>query len=952
MLLLVTCLLIYMLFRNTVRESLLKDNEGDHYTEVNSLIDRWRTQNDWIFDKLIELCMAFVSAPPGSAMLPKNVQDIYFNPELSSPLSFELSKYPLFYADSVSVFVRVYSRRLSFSAIANSPDPVRLNLTLGEFTVEVNLIMSFKNSELLGVSAIPSKPSFSLFIDSEKMIEISKSDVSKFTEDIIRNAYQIWPNAQALLEVYPHLKLLYQKKALTLIEDFQENFDENGTTDTDFLVDMESTSSIETNNVSSNKTATGELPSNCFLTPASAEETTLPSLSRQNQHPRDNHPSSRSPSPVPQTDDMVTQNGDESIANETTESIEGGTSGMVVLAHNPGLKHKLASAHVRPPFLRSASDYEKQAEAAPEETGLDLHSVNEPHAEPEPVPLDPIVHPPSSEMEEFSEMAAVPVVSRSANSSQRRHRAAASDISPHRERVSTTLSSKNLLVKVVKADFIDLRGTSDAYCVVELDEPYQRHATHVVPPSEQLFWDQHLLFGLNSNSKRAAFEVFELSKRKKSISRGYAEIHLSDLLSSASGALGGTELMRCIPLEVKHQSSSSGGKWEHAQTPISSLASLTICKPSITAEFHFMERIVEDPFSVCKGRASLNSPTAVRKRRSSLAAAPEHTSDEVKPFPQNYEFGGPSSSGSTGSTRASTGSREKEATDPTANGDNQEGNHSSSLSRSTSVRGSRLFEPAFENLREPSSVTASVLSRNRQQPRSFMAPRLSLSSCRRNTSTGVGKPNGMGLLGPSSQLAGMVASLTAASADVETAVDPSTAAAVASAVAVAAATGGLSAGGGGGGAGDHALRAPTTDGAQRRRRGTPVIATSTAADSLFDSEFMAETGGSGSGGDQTLVNRMPSFGDQQQPVVRYTAPAANIAESLGTYSAQPQQRRSDVSPGGLMKLFKQKKKPVNSPNVAKLMYLENLDTSEFDTISTEGYQRILKGERMYQDDAS
>ncbi|VDL89082.1 unnamed protein product [Schistocephalus solidus] len=379
----------------------------------------------------------------------------------------------------------------------------------------------------------------------------------------------------------------------------------------------------------------------------------------------------------------------------------------------------------------------------------------------------------------------------------------------------------------------------------------------------------------------------------ESISRGYAEIHLSDLLSSASGALGGTELMRCIPLEVKHQSSSSGGKWEHAQTPISSLASLTICKPSITAEvrkptaaivydiqrleFHFMERIVEDPFSVCKGRASLNSPTAVRKRRSSLAAAPEHTSDEVKPFPQNYEFGGPSSSGSTGSTRASTGSREKEATDPTANGDNQEGNHSSSLSRSTSVRGSRLFEPAFENLREPSSVTASVLSRNRQQPRSFMAPRLSLSSCRRNTSTGVGKPNGMGLLGPSSQLAGMVASLTAASADVETAVDPSTAAAVASAVAVAAATGGLSAGGGGGGAGDHALRAPTTDGAQRRRRGTPVIATSTAADSLFDSEFMVETGGSGSGGDQTLVNRMPSFGDQQQPVVRYTAPAANIA---------------------------------------------------------------------------
>ncbi|KAL7064140.1 hypothetical protein AAHC03_04730 [Spirometra sp. Aus1] len=771
------------------------------------------------------------------------------------------------------------------------------------------------------------------------------------------------------MEKYPHLKLLYQRKTPSFTDNSQKNSDKDLADDKEFLGDTELLSTIQTNPISNTCIATGEHPGNCsptadshFTSLAFTEGTAMQAFPNQHQSSLNNPPSSRSSSPAPEPEDIITQNGNESITNETFESVEGGTSGMVVLAHNPGLKHKLASTHVRPPFLRSASDYEKQANAASEEAGLDAHNLTELLIEPEPVPLDPIVHPPSSELDDLVDIdgtTAAPIVSRSANSSQRRNRTAAGDISPHRERVSTTLSSKNLLVKVVKADFIDLRGTSDAYCVVELDEPYQRHATHVVPPSEQLFWDQHLLFGLNSNSKRAAFEVFELSKRKKSISRGYAEIHLSDLLSSASGALGGTELMRCIPLEVKHQSSSVGGKWEHAQTPMSSLASLTICKPSITAEFHFMERIMEDPFSVCKGRASLNSPTASRKRRSSLAAAPDHPSAEVKPFPQNYELAGPTSSGSAGSIRASTGSREKDTADSTANeGDIHEGNHNKPLSRSTSVRGSRLFEPAFENLREPGPVAASVLSRNRQQPRSFIAPRLSLSNSRRTASVVSGRSNGMGLLGPSSQLAGMVASLTAASADVETAVDPSTAAAVASAVAVAAATGGLPTGGGsggGGGAGDHSLRCTAADGAQRWGRGNLATGTSAAADdSLFDPDFTAETGGSGSGGDQTLVNRMPSSGEQQQqqPVVRYTAPAANIAESLGTYSAQPQHKRSDASPGGLMKLFKQKKKPANSANVAKLMYLENLETSEFDTISTEGYQRILKGERMYQSDAN
>ncbi|VDN08749.1 unnamed protein product [Dibothriocephalus latus] len=281
LILLVICLPIYLLFRNTARESLLKDNGEDNYPEVYNLLDRWRTQNYWVLDKLIEICMAFVSGPPGSAMLPKNVQDIFYNPELSSPLSFELSQSPMFNANSVD-----------------------------------------------------------------------------FDEDAIDDEY--------------------------------------------YFVDRESSSSIQPNTMSSNKIATGELPSNFLSARESIEEATTPLVSGQHQHSRDNPPSSRSPSPAPQTEDMTTQNGDGSSTTETAESIEGGTGGMVVLAHNPGLKHKLASTHVRPPFQRSASDYEKEANAAAasEETGVDPHNVTERIGEAEPVPLDPIVHPPSSEMED------------------------------------------------------------------------------------------------------------------------------------------------------------------------------------------------------------------------------------------------------------------------------------------------------------------------------------------------------------------------------------------------------------------------------------------------------------------------------------------------------------------------------------------------------------------------
>ncbi len=78
----------------------------------------------------------------------------------------------------------------------------------------------------------------------------------------------------------------------------------------------------------------------------------------------------------------------------------------------------------------------------------------------------------------------------------------------------------------------------------------------------------------------------------ESISRGYAEVYLPELLTSSIGGGCQSELLRCIPLEVKHHAQSTaglvgggvGGKWEHSSTPTSSFTSLAIRKPTVTAE--------------------------------------------------------------------------------------------------------------------------------------------------------------------------------------------------------------------------------------------------------------------------------------------------------------------------------------------------------------------------------
>uniref|UniRef100_A0A5K3FMN9 C2 domain-containing protein n=1 Tax=Mesocestoides corti TaxID=53468 RepID=A0A5K3FMN9_MESCO len=848
---------LYILLRIHYRQLSAIQNGSAHVVlDPHILVNSWISQNKRFYLNAVDLCVAFLNCYNDKIKVPAGVNRLSYLPHLSSPILYSQKSPPVVSENVMSILVHIAAARLSFSGEMNENDKhSQINFSLSDFSLEVMLNMSFRNTNLVTLRAFSSRPQFSLSIDPIDLFELVKQDLVCTVDDIISNLSLIWENAEALLE----------SQGSVDISKFSNEKDSDLNQHTE-----------------SNDPHLSSVPvsGNSSLKETLKQTSKLPLVFDSNVVTESVHPLPESPrlNAIPingllHTANVSSNNGESDEKFEVLPE-------PVVLAHNPSLKKKLSGNLVRRRLhQRSASDFQEQQV---DDASVDTDSCLK------PVPLDPVVHP-SRELQQEEQ----PEEKQLALQTSQRSLKKVTDISPLHERVAPNLASKNLLVKVVKADFIDLRNSSDAYCVVELDEPYQRHATHVVPSSEQLFWDQHLLFGLNSNSKRAAFEVFELSKKRKSISRGYAEIYLPELLTSSVGGCS-TELLRCISLDSKQHSSTTGlvgsagvgggGKWEHGSSPATSFTSLAIRKPTVTAEFHFMERIVDDPFSVCKGRSVISSPVPLPKLSSTALTSPTSSSDS--------SLSQAAARGGGGGDQSSQGSKEKME----GNGELElEGNkdstptpltesgmqHESRLQRSTSTRGSRLFEPAFENLRLADS-NAALTSRQHQPSRlSGALSGFRRKSAPRSLSTGVGSSpwsSGYGLLGPSSALAGVVAGLTAASVESSDAsVDPSTAAAVASAVAVAAATG----------------RSTSASAPPDRRSAGP----GGASDSLFESV-----------GTSTAVLGQPEHEIATDTVVRYAAPAANVAESLGTYSVQLPPKRSEAASTKLMSLFKPRRK--------------------------------------------
>ncbi|XP_058796854.1 uncharacterized protein LOC131667450 isoform X2 [Phymastichus coffea] len=93
---------------------------------------------------------------------------------------------------------------------------------------------------------------------------------------------------------------------------------------------------------------------------------------------------------------------------------------------------------------------------------------------------------------------------------------------------------RRLLVKVVRA--ADLAGQSqckEAYCVVELDEPPQRHQTSVKKETKSPVWDEAFLFDVSPSTTEVLLEVYDrVNKSERFLGLGI--VGLEELLANPS----------------------------------------------------------------------------------------------------------------------------------------------------------------------------------------------------------------------------------------------------------------------------------------------------------------------------------------------------------------------------------------------------------------------------------
>ncbi|CAH1976772.1 unnamed protein product [Acanthoscelides obtectus] len=69
---------------------------------------------------------------------------------------------------------------------------------------------------------------------------------------------------------------------------------------------------------------------------------------------------------------------------------------------------------------------------------------------------------------------------------------------------------KRLLVKVIRANQLGLsEGCQEPYCVVEMDEPPQKHQTAVQKHTNSPYWDEHFLFDVSPNTAELLFEIYD-----------------------------------------------------------------------------------------------------------------------------------------------------------------------------------------------------------------------------------------------------------------------------------------------------------------------------------------------------------------------------------------------------------------------------------------------------------
>jgi len=93
---------------------------------------------------------------------------------------------------------------------------------------------------------------------------------------------------------------------------------------------------------------------------------------------------------------------------------------------------------------------------------------------------------------------------------------------------------KKLLVKVIKANNLGSnKGCHEVHCIIEMDEPPQRHQTTSKKDTVNPFWDENFLFDLGSRTEEILFELYDRFENQDTF-LGLGIVGMEELLMNPS----------------------------------------------------------------------------------------------------------------------------------------------------------------------------------------------------------------------------------------------------------------------------------------------------------------------------------------------------------------------------------------------------------------------------------
>ncbi|XP_076330287.1 uncharacterized protein LOC143236001 isoform X2 [Tachypleus tridentatus] len=112
------------------------------------------------------------------------------------------------------------------------------------------------------------------------------------------------------------------------------------------------------------------------------------------------------------------------------------------------------------------------------------------------------------------------------------------DLSTSPSRHPSTRHEQRLLLKIIKATGLGgKKGCQEPYCVVKLDEPFQRFQTSPAKNASNPFWDEPFLFNLNETSAEIVFEIYEFGNDGEEQLLSLGMIGVKEIINSPSQRL-------------------------------------------------------------------------------------------------------------------------------------------------------------------------------------------------------------------------------------------------------------------------------------------------------------------------------------------------------------------------------------------------------------------------------